>query len=93
MLNFIVGYFILINIISMIFMYADMKNVINLEDNVKKCIYVILGTIGGSIGILVTSQMFGYKRDEKIIKKIIPSIVFVEVLIIGYFFIRKYELF
>ena len=85
MLNFIIGYLIIINAISMILLYADMKNLI-------KFIYVILGIIGGSVGILVTSQMFGYKKDDKVIKRIIPLIIFLEVIIISYFFIKEYQI-
>ena len=92
MLNFIIGYLIIINAISMIPLYADMKNLIKLEEGTLKFIYVILGIIGGSVGILVTSQMFGYKKDDKEIKRIIPLIIFLEVIIISYFFIKEYQI-
>ena len=92
MVNFIIGYLIIINSISMIYMYADMKNIVKAKEGTIKFIYLILGIIGGSIGILVTSQMFGYKKDDKIIKRIIPLIIFIEVVIIGYFFVKEYEI-
>lgn len=93
MLNFIVGYLILINSISMIFMYIDMKaNTIKLEESTIKFIYIILSIIGGSIGILVTSQMFGYRKDEKIIKRGIPFIILIEVAIIVYIIIKQYDI-
>ena len=91
MLNFVIGYLVIINIISTIFMYVDMRtDVIKIEK--INFIYAVLATIGGSIGILVTSQMFGYKKDEKIIKRVIPFIVFVEVIIAGYIFVKINEL-
>ena len=94
MLNFIIGYLVIVNCISMIFMYIDMKtDLIKLENGMINFIYIILSVIVGSIGILVTSQMFGYKREDKIIKRLIPFIVFVEVVIIGIIMIKKYELF
>lgn len=93
MLNFIIGYLVIVNIISMIFMYIDMKtDLIKFEIRSINFVYAILAVIGGSIGILVTSQMYGYKRDERIIKRIIPFIVFIEVAVIGYFILKTNEL-
>lgn len=93
MLNFIIGYLVIVNIISMLFMYVDMKtDVIKLKEISINFLYAILAIIGGSVGILVTSQMFGYKRDEKIIKRIIPFIVLLEVVIAGYIFAKVNEL-
>lgn len=93
MLNFVIGYLVVVNIISMIFMYIDIKtDLIKLETKSINFIYGILSAIGGSVGILVTSQMYGYKRDEKIIKRIIPFIVFIEVVVIGYFILKTNKL-
>ena len=58
-----------------------MKKFIKIKSNNMNMIYLILSIIGGFVGVLVTSQMFGFKRDEKIIKKWIPIIVFLEVAI------------
>ena len=79
--NIIIGYLIIINIVTMIRMYWDMKEFIKIKSNNMNMIYLILSIIGGFVGVLVTSQMFGFKRDEKIIKKWIPIIVFLEVAI------------
>ena len=79
--NIIIGYLIIINIVTMILMYCDMKKCIKIKSNNMNMIYLILSIIGGFVGVLVTSQMFGFKRDEKIIKKWIPIIVFLEVAI------------
>lgn len=79
--NIIIGYLIIINIVTMILMYCDMKKFIKIKSNNMNMIYLILSIIGGFVGVLVTSQMFGFKRDEKIIKKWIPIIVFLEVAI------------
>ena len=93
MINFIIGYLIIVNIISMIFMYIDMKtDLIKFETKSINFIYCMLAIVGGSIGILITSQMFGYKRDEKIIKRIIPFIIFIEVAVIVYFILKTNEL-
>lgn len=89
MLNFVVGYLIVINIISMIFMYIDTKGIFSkLSKQTINFIYIILAIIGGSVGILVTSQLFSYKNDEKIIKRGIPLIIFIEVVVILFIYIK-----
>ncbi len=89
--NIIVGYLIGINILSMLFMYIEMRtDLIKLKPKIINLIYTIIAIIGGSVGILVTSQLFEYKREEKIIKRGIPFIIFVEVVVIG-FFIYKFN--
>lgn len=85
MINFIMGYIIIINITSMLFMYIEMKtDLIKLKEKWINLIYVILSIIGGSIGILITSRLLDYRKDEKLIKKGIPFIIFIEVVIIVY---------
>lgn len=96
MLSFVVGYLIVINIISMIFMYIDTKGIFSkLSKQTINFIYIILAIIGGSVGILVTSQLFSYKNDEKIIKRGIPLIIFIEVVVILFIYIKvnKIEIF
>lgn len=89
MLSFIVGYLIVINIISMIFMYIDTKQIfLKLSKKTINFIYIILAIIGGSVGILVTSQLFSYKNDEKIIKRGIPLIIFIEIVAILFIYIK-----
>lgn len=89
MLSFVVGYLIVINIISMIFMYIDTKGIFSkLSKQTINFIYIILAIIGGSVGILVTSQLFSYKNDEKIIKRGIPLIIFIEVVVILFIYIK-----
>ena len=75
----------------MFFMYIDAKTkLIKLKDGTKNFIYIILTILGGCIGVLITSQLLEYKQDEKLIKKIIPNIVFIEVIIIGYIIYKQY---
>ena len=89
MLSLIVGYLIVINIISMIFMYIDTKGMISkLSKKIINFIYIILAIIGGSVGILVTSQLFSYKNDEKMIKRGIPLIIFIEAVVILFIYIK-----
>ena len=81
MLNFIIGYLIVINIVPMILIYVDYTFKIKIKEDVLMFIYFIIGLIGGGIGIIITSQMFNYRRDAKIIKRWIPLILFVQVVI------------
>lgn len=83
MINIIIGYIIFINILAMIFIYVDMRNYIKMNEKNKNFIYLIISILGGSIGVLITSQMFSYKNEEKIIKRGIPFILFIEIVIIG----------
>ena len=80
MINFIIGYLIVINIVPMILIYVDYTFKIKIKEDVLMFIYFIIGLIGGGIGIIITSQMFNYRRDAKIIKRWIPLILFVQVV-------------
>ena len=91
MYNLIFGYIIIINFIAMFFMYIDAKTKwIKLKDGAKNFIYIILTILGGCIGVLITSQLLDYKQDEKLIKKVVPGIVFIELVIICYIVYKVY---
>lgn len=81
MLNFIIGYLIVINILPMILIYIDYTFNLKIKEDVLDFIYVIIALFGGSIGIIITSKMFMYKRDNKTIKRIVPLILFIEIVI------------
>ena len=65
----------------MILIYVDYTFEIKIKEDVLMFIYFLIGLIGGGIGIILTSQMFNYKRDDKIIKRWIPFILFIEIVI------------
>lgn len=81
MLNFIIGYLIVINILPMILIYIDYTFNLKIKEDVLDFIYLIIALLGGSIGIIITSKMFMYKRDNKTIKRIVPLILFIEIII------------
>ena len=81
MLNFIIGYLIVINILPMILIYIDYTFNLKIKEDVLDFIYLIIALLGGSIGIIITSKMFMYKRDNKTIKRIVPLILFIEIVI------------
>ena len=81
MLSFIIGYLIVINILPMILIYIDYTFNLKIKENLLNFIYVVIGLIGGSIGIIIFSKMFMYKRDTKTKKWIIPLILFMQIVI------------
>ncbi len=84
-INFIIGYFIGINLVSYIFIWLKIRtNIIKINDGTIDFIYVLLSILGGFIGILIPSEMFNYRRDDKLFKRIIPFVIVIEIAIIGY---------
>ena len=81
MINFIIGYLIVINILPMILIYIDYTFNLKIKEDILDFIYIIIALFGGSIGIIITSKMFMYKRDDKTIKRIVPLILFIEIVI------------
>ena len=94
MLNFIIGYLIVINILPMILIYVDYTFKIKIKEDVLDFIYILIALFGGGIGISITSKMFGYRRDSKTMKRWVPFIIFVQILIIIILLFRfdKWEL-
>ena len=81
MFNILMGYFIVINILPMILIYIDYTFNIKIKEDVLDFIYVVIALIGGSIGIIIFSKMFMYKRNTKTMKWIVPLILFIEIVI------------
>ena len=92
MTNVVISYLIAVNIVAMIFMYICAKTtLIKFTDSTINFILVIISILGGSLGILVTSQLINYKRDEKILKKFISLIIFIEVVVILFILYQSYK--
>ena len=86
MTSFIIGYVICINIISYLFMWLNVRTkIINISKKLEDTLYLCLAILGGFVGIMIASEMFNYRRDEKIFKRYIPLVIFIEVCIILYF--------
>lgn len=86
MFNILMGYFIVINILPMILIYIDYTFNIKIKEDVLDFFYVVIALIGGSIGIIIFSKMFMYKRDTKTMKFIVPLILFIEIVIAFFVF-------
>ena len=83
LISFLVGYFFVINIVSIAYIWLNAKtNLIKLKEKNKDLISVIISVIGGFIGILLGCEMLQYKQDRKLYKRWIPLIIFVEFMII-----------
>ena len=88
MFNIIMGYLIVINILPMILIYIDYTFNLKIKEDVLDFIYGVIALIGGSIGIIIFSKMFMYKRDTKTMKFIVPLILFIEIIIAFVIFSR-----
>ena len=85
MINFIIGYFIIINLISYMFIYLNIRTkIIKLNTKRIDTVYLVMSILGGFVGIMVGSEMFNYRKDEKIFKRYIPLVIFIEICIILY---------
>ncbi len=85
MVSFIIGYLIIINILSYICVWIlSETDYIKLSDGILNTIFIIQTLIGGFVGLLVASKMLSYKTNERIFKKIIPLIIFMEAVIAIY---------
>ena len=85
MVNFIVGYVICINMISYLFIWLNIRTgFIKLDEKWVDTIYLVMSIFGGFVGIVVASEMFNYRKKDKIFKRWIPLVIFIEVCIIFY---------
>ena len=75
LISFLVGYFFVINIVSIAYIWLNAN--------------VIISVIGGFIGILLGCEMLQYKQDKKLYKRWIPLIIFVEFMIIVFIVYNK----
>lgn len=86
LINFVVGYVIIVNIIGISLIYLKVKT--NIMDKIPilllNLIHIIVSMIGGFIGTLVGAEMLGYGTDTKLFKRWIPLIIFVEACVIIY---------
>ena len=85
MINFVVGYFILINLISYMFIWLNIRtDIVKINKKWLDTVYLLLSILGGFVGIMIGSEMFNYRKDEKIFKRYIPLVIFIEICIVLY---------
>ncbi len=89
-INILVGYLIGVNLVSLVAVYIKGKtNIINVKNSVFNLICVILSMVGGVIGVMLGAEMSSYEQDNKIFRKWIPFITFIELCIIIYIVYQK----
>jgi hypothetical protein len=82
MLNFIVGYFVCINIIAYLLIWFKVRTTyLKLDEKILNIAYILISILGGFVGLLVGREMFNYERNSKIFKRWIPLIIVIEVCI------------
>ena len=85
MVNFIIGYVICINMISYMFIWLNIRTeYIKISKKWVDTIYLVFSILGGFVGIMVATEMFNYRKKEKIFKRWIPLVIFIEISIILY---------
>ena len=82
MLNFIVGYFVCINIIAYLLIWLKVRTTyLKLDEKILNIAYILISILGGFVGLLVGREMFNYESNSKIFKRWIPLIIVIEVCI------------
>ena len=85
LINFVVGYFIAINIVGFVLIWIKQNTeFIKTPNKVLNILFLVLSLVGGFIGVLVGAEMFHYEQDNKLFKRWIPFFIFIEVCIIIY---------
>lgn len=86
-IGIIVGILIILNILGITLEWLRVKtNIIKLNEKVMNIIYILISMCGGFVGVLLGAEMLGIKEDNKIFKKIIPTIIIIEIIVIIYIY-------
>lgn len=92
LISILVGYVIGLNLISLIVVYIKgTTDIISLKNKKFNIICVILSALGGFIGVLLGAEMANYEQDNKLFRRWIPFIVFIEVCIVIYIIYRNMQ--
>jgi uncharacterized membrane protein YsdA (DUF1294 family) len=85
MINYIVGYFIGINLISLVLVYIKGRtDFFSMSNKIFNIICVVLSMAGGIVGVLLGAEMSNYEEGNKLFTKWIPFIFFIEFCIVVY---------
>ena len=78
-------YLVLINLIGFLSMLIDKRRAIKHEYRISEKMLFIIALIGGSIGSLIGMNIMHHKTKHWYFKYGIPSILCIQLLILGYF--------
>jgi uncharacterized membrane protein YsdA (DUF1294 family) len=82
-----VGYALLINIISLVYMYVDKQKAIKGQWRVSEKTLFSIAIIGGALGTMLAMRLFRHKTKQLSFKLGIPSILFLQIVLISYYYI------
>ena len=83
LIKFLFGFLVVINIMGISIEWIKVRtDLIKLNDKAMNLIYVVISLCGGFVGVLLGAEMMGLKQENKVLKKLIPILVFIEIAII-----------
>ena len=89
-LKVVMGIIIFINIVGISVEWISLNTKLIKWDNAKlNLFYVIISMLGGFVGVLLGAEMFGLKENNKVLKRLIPTIVVVELIILLFVYYLK----
>lgn len=89
-LKVIMGIIIFINIVGISVEWISLNTKLIKWDNSKlNLFYVIISMLGGFVGVLLGAEMFGLKENNKVLKRLIPTIVVIELIILLFVYYLK----
>ena len=80
-MNFIVGYLIVVNMVSFMVLYYMSRNEVKTNMRKVNIYFIILSLLGGSIGLIIGRDMFSIMLDNKSLKNWPKIILFLEICI------------
>ena len=88
-LKVVMGIIIFINIVGISVEWISLNTKLIKWDNAKlNLFYVIISMFGGFVGVLL-AEMFGLKENNKVLKRLIPTIVVIELIILLFVYYLK----
>ncbi len=93
MVNFLVGYIIVVNLISLFVLsfFKMQESQKDIPDKTIDTTFIVLSILGGFVGIAVGSNLFGYRTDTKVIKRWIPLIIAAYVIVIAIILFNTFD--
>lgn len=87
LIKILFGFFVVVNILGISLEWIRIRtDIIKLSDKAMNLIYVIISLCGGFVGVLLGAEMMGLKQENKVLKKLIPILVFIEICVIVWIF-------
>lgn len=90
--SIVVGYAISVNLIALIIIYLRVHtNLIKISKRSVNLILTIIALLGGFVGTLVGAEILNYEQENKLFKRGIPCLIFIEACVIIYIFYRNIQ--